>query len=217
MRIQRSINFSAFLSLAWLFVSFHEAPDFGPDGLTGLTPGQRQKLFQEEIVFPKRIGQTAAGKSFIEAALLFNQPAAEAWQLLARTQDQIQYLDHVEKITVISKTPIEDNLEFTTKMAMKTFVYRVIHKFDSKNLSICWSLDPSFANDLKELEGFWRLYPFDQEKTIARYGCSISPGFIVPKFILDALIRKDLRAALAAVKKYVDSGGRWKKGPPWPK
>jgi hypothetical protein len=101
--------------------------------------------------------------------------------------------------------------EFTTKILMKTLVFRVCHEFDEKNLSIRWTLDRTFKNDLRELEGFWRFYPFDQSKTIGRYGSWVKPNFPVPGFIYNVLARNDLRSALASVKKYIDSGGIWTK------
>jgi len=201
---------------AWLLLSTQKAPDFGPDGMAGLNPKEKQRLFKGEIIFPRSIAQTAGGKSLIEAVLLLHRPTEEVWQLLARTEDQVRYLDHIKKIAVLYKTPTEDKLEFTTKIAMKTFVYRVVHRFDEKNFSIWWTLDRSFQNDLEELEGFWRFYPLNQEKTIARYGSRVCPDFPVPKFIFNALTKSDLRSALASVKKYVDSGGVWRKDSPWP-
>ncbi len=187
-------------------------PDFGPDGLAGLNLEQRQKLFGGAIILPESITRTANGKTMIQAALFFERPPQDVWQLLVRTEDQIKYLDHVEKIEIIRKSPTEDTLEFTTKIMMKTLLFRICHEFDDKSLFIRWTLDPTFKNDLKELQGFWRLYPHERNKTIGRYGSRVTPGFPVPRFIFNALVKDDLRQALASVKKYVDSGGVWNKG-----
>ncbi|MDH7512011.1 MAG: SRPBCC family protein [Clostridiales bacterium] len=197
--------------LSSLVAFSQEIPDFGPDGMAGLGFDQRQKLVRGEIIHPKSLAQTTDGKTMIEAALLFEKPPEEVWQLLVRTENQVKFLDQVKKVTIIRKEASGDTLEFTTKILTETLVFRVNHEFDEKNLFIRWALDKSFKNDLRELEGFWRFYPLCQSKTIARYGSRVKPNFPVPGFIYDVLARNDLRTALASVKKYVDSGGVWSK------
>lgn len=111
-----------------------EMPDFGPDGLAGLTLEQKQKLAQGEIILPESVVKTPGGKTLIEAALVFNKPPEEVWRLLSKTEDQVKYLDEVKKVTVIFKSSTGDNLEFTIKLLTKIFVYRQVHQFDEKNL-----------------------------------------------------------------------------------
>jgi hypothetical protein len=74
-------------------------------------------------------------------------------------------------------------------------------------LNFFWSLDPRFNNDLVELRGFWRFYPYDQGKTLARYGCIISSKNI-PTFIENMFKKGIIARSLVSMKKYVDSGGK---------
>jgi len=188
-----------------------EKPEFGAGGLDGLSEVKIRRLSQGEIVLPKSLTRTAEGKTLIEAALVFDRPPEEVWRLLSRTEDQGRYLSEVQKVAVISKTPAEDLLEFTTKVLVKTLVYRLRHHFHAEELYFSWELDPSFPSEVSELSGFWRLYPFEGGKTLARYGNRVAVSFGVPRYIQDALAKNRLPAALKSVKRYVDSGGTWDK------
>ena len=201
-----------FLSvLSMLFLSaalgFQGIPDFGPEGLAGLSKVKIWRLSRGEIVLPESIVQAPDGRMLIEAALVFDRPLEEVWRLLSRTEDQSKYLAEVKKIVIISKSPVEDRLEFTTKVLTKTFVYRQFHFFAPQNFYFRWELDSSFPSEIKELSGFWRLYPFAEGKTLGRYGTRVLVGFGIPRSIQDSLAKNRLPAALRSVKRYIDSGG----------
>ncbi len=190
-----------------------EMPDFGPLGLSGLTGEQRKELDRGEIVLPKSAVETSGDKTLIEAALVLAVPPDEAYLLLSRGEDQVKYLAEVKSVIVISKTPEEEHLEFTTKVMTKTIVYRQITRFEPGHLYIHWRLDDTFRTDLKELNGYWRFYPYAGGKTLARYGSLVLPRFPVPGFIRAALAKSRLRSALEDVKKYVESRGTHERRP----
>ena len=185
-------------------------PDFGPDGLAGLKPGQVQELASGGIILPEGLIKSSSGTSLIEAALLFDQPPAEVWRLLSETEVQDRYLPEIKALRVIWKKEAAICLEFTVRVMGKTVVYRAIHEFYAASLYFRWFLDPDFRSDLKELTGFWRFYPFGEGRTLARYGSVVKPRFPVPGFIRAALAKGHVRSALESVKKYVDSGGVWR-------
>jgi hypothetical protein len=186
-------------------------PDFGPDGLAGLSQVKIWRLNRGEIILPESLAQTADGRTLIEAALVFDRPREDVWRLLSRTEDQVKYLGEVKKVTVLSKSPTDDWLEFTTKVLIKTFVYRQRHHFEAEDFYFWWELDPSFPSEIKELSGFWRFYPFGQGRTLGRYGTRVLVGLGIPKSIQTSLTKNQLPDALRSVKRYVDSGGIWEK------
>lgn len=176
--------------------------------MADLSSAERHRLSRDEIVILKRERKVGKEAVMIEAAVLFRQSIGKVWALLSRTEDQIKYLREIKKILVLSKTPQEDKLEFTAQILMKRIVFRVCHRFDEKNHFLSWSLDKSHSSDLKEFSGFWCLYPFGESQTLARYGSQVIPRFPVPGFLLASLLKQDVRAALAATKKYIDEGGK---------
>jgi hypothetical protein len=186
-------------------------PDFGPNGTAGLTGGQKQRLAQGEIILPQGLIKTAEGKTIIEAALVFDATPEAVWRLLSKTELQDKYLKEVKSIKVIRQSPEENCLEFTVRVMTKTIVYRQIHYFQPEHLYFHWTLDPTFRGDLKELTGFWRFYPYSKDGTLARYGSRVKPRFPIPDFILNALVKSDVRSALESVRRYVNSAGTWEK------
>jgi uncharacterized protein YndB with AHSA1/START domain len=208
-------NAAPFLALLFSAIAasaaVQERPDFGPRGLSGLTGEQREKLDRGEIILPKGAVETSGEKTLIEAALIFAVPPAEVYRLLSRGEDQAKYLAEVKSVVVLAKTPGEEHLEFTTKVMTKTVVYRQITRFEPDRFYIHWSLDEALRIDLKELNGYWRFYPYAEGKTLARYGSRVLPRFPVPGFIRSYLAKSRLRSALEDAKRYVESGGTWEK------
>jgi hypothetical protein len=188
-----------------------EKPDFGPDGLAGLSDVQIWRLSRGEVILPKSINKTPGGQTLIEAALVFDRPPEEVWDLLSKTEDQHRYIKEVKKVDVVSKESAQDLVEMTVRILGKTIVYRQAHHYDEEDLYFCWELDPSFQSEVKELNGFWRLYPFTGERTLGRYGSRVQMRFGVPSFIQNALAKNNLPSALRSIKRYIDSGWRQEK------
>ncbi len=185
------------------------APDFGTDGLGGLTEKQKATLAVGNIVFYTADVKGKNKSSLIQAAIVFDKTPEQVWSLLFRTQDQIKYLKEIEKINIISKAQAKDNLEFHLSVAWLDYVYRVIHRFDPINRYFHWGLDPTFKNDLKDLRGYWKLYPYGNGKTLARYGSNVSIKK-VPSFVENMFKKNGVKKSLQAVKKYINSNGTWR-------
>lgn len=184
-------------------------PEFGAGGLSGLTAEQKKQLEEGKIVFAT-VGSVAKSESeLIYAAIVFNQPLEETWQLISRTEDQIKYLSNIDDLKIIRKGGSSDNIQFTVSAGPFSKTYRVIHRFSPEKKGFEWGLDPSFDNDLQKLTGFWRFYSFGERKTLARYGSNVAIRG-VPTWVESLFKKKGIAQALEQVKKYVDSGGTWR-------
>jgi hypothetical protein len=187
-----------------------EARDFGPGGTKGLSTEQEEDLAEGKIVFSTTDTKREGKNTLVEAALVFDKPPAYVWELLYRTEDQINFLEEVEELEIIKKEELEDNLEFKLEILFLTFVYRVIHHFDEDAYHIYWGLDPSFENDLLDLRGFWKLHPYGEGRTLARYGSHVSVKN-APRWIEALFKKRGVEKSLVAVRKYVNSGGTYRK------
>jgi len=203
------------ISLGLMLVCLMAAPlfamspsDFGADGLKGLTGQEKNQLAAGEVVFFTSDSGDEVKHALIQAVVVFDQPPEKVWDLLYHTEDQIKYLEEIKDIQVINKDKSQDNIEFHLKILWMDILYRVIHQFDQADLFFHWGLDPSFKNDLDDLEGYWQLYPYGNGKTLARYGSQVSIRN-VPSFIENMFKKNGVRKSLLAVKQYVDSGGTW--------
>jgi ribosome-associated toxin RatA of RatAB toxin-antitoxin module len=195
----------------FLMVGFAQATvhDFGNDGLKGLTDKQIKEITDNKVVVttsePTVDETTGARTSLITAVMIFNKPPEQVFDLLYRSEDQIKFLPEIKDVKVISKTEKDNNIEFKTRAAVFTFVYRVIHKFDKNNLYMDWVMDKNFKNDLQDLRGFWKFYPYPGGKTLARYGSNVSVKG-VPEWVENIFKATGVKDALKNVKKYIDTG-----------
>lgn len=190
-------------------LNFAATPDFGLDVLKDLDIQQTKQLVNGGIVFTITNLATQEHSGLIEAAVIFNQAPEQTWNLLYRTEDHIKYLKELEEVKVIARSSLHDTIEFIVRFAFLTFTYRANLTFDKAGLNFFFGrLDPSFNNDLIDLRGFWRFYPYGEGKTLARYGCAVSLKNI-PTFIEDMVNKSVIARSLVNIKKYVDSGGEY--------
>lgn len=205
--ILRIIALTLILILLKVIPILAQNHEFGKYGLKGLTAEQREDLEKGKVVF-YATGSQKGKASLIEATIVFNKTPQESWDLLSRTEDQVKYLD---ECIDVRKCPERDGKEVhTIKALFLTFRYGVLFQFQPEDLYFHWSLDPDYDNDLNGLEGFWRLYPYGEGKTLARYGSDISVKY-VPGWIESIFKKRGVKKALLSVKKYVDSGGEYRK------
>lgn len=178
----------------------------------GLTKEQIQKIKSGEIVIlDKDQSRGEEAKRFIQSAMIFNQPIDKVWALFRQTQNQERYLPRLYESSLVEDHSNWNLNDFFVKFAFVNIRYRVRHNFEPENYYFYWALDPSYKNDLKHLEGYWRLYKLDENHTLARYGTIVIISELIPKSLMEEMTRKDLPESLQAVKKYIDSGGSYTK------
>lgn len=179
-------------------------PDFGLDGMKGITAEQQKMLADGNIVFSTT--DKSKENALIEATIVFNQPIDETWNLLTKVEIQDRYLEEIKKIRFTSKNPVK--IEFGLKILFMSIWYQCQYQFDRPGYYFDWHLDPAYKNDINQLKGFWKLYPYGKNKTLARYGSNVVVKG-VPDFVQGAFKKSGVEKALKATKKFVDSGGTW--------
>ena len=205
--IVRKISLALILILLKVISVLAQNHEFGKDGLKGLTAEQLKELKKGNVVF-YATGSQIETASRVKATIIFNKTPQESWDLLSKTEDQVKYLDECIDVRKISE--IDGREVHTIKVFLLTFRYGVRFEFHPEDLKFKWELDPSFDNDLNQLEGYWKLYPYGEGKTLARYGSNISVKY-VPGWIESIFKKRGVKKALLSVKKYIDSGGEYRK------
>ncbi len=189
------------------------SPPLPKEALAGLSVTDTADLEAGKIVVLKQdSGEGRSKKSLIKASLIFDRPIDEVWRLIKCTECQKQYLPDLRESKLVKSSSDDNITEFLLKITVFNIRYRVYHKFQNDIYRAQWHLDPGYNNDLKELYGYWQFYRLDDNRTLARYGSKVDVGVMIPGFIEDYLTRKDLPKALDAVKKWVDSDGKYRKG-----
>ena len=183
-----------------------------PEAWKGLTPAQIAQIKKGQIVL---LDQDTSGGSnqsrFIRAAILFNQPIEKVWPLFRKTENQARYLPDLDSNTLVRRDAKGDLVDFHVVMAGIHIDYRIHHVYDDANCKLTWSLDPTFDNDMKRVDGYWFLYKNDATHTLARYGTQVQVASFIPDFIMKRLTKSNLPVNLEAVKKYIESGGTYTK------
>jgi hypothetical protein len=194
--------------LACLLISAAPAPP--PEALTGLTAAEREKLLAGEIVMPAGGGAVENDKGkLIRAALVFDQPIEKAWAILSHPENEDLYLDECSRADLIERKGNRDLVEFEVSVTLFTIVYRIVHHYQPEKFKFYWNLDPEFDNDLNYVYGEWQLYRFGN-RTIARYATRVDVSSVIPDFIQAKLAGKDIPISLAAVRSWINSGGKAK-------
>lgn len=185
---------------------------FGSTGILGLSTAQLVSLSKGDIVFLSPEKNKAGSKSALtEAAIVFSSSPEEAWKLISKTEDQAVYIDGCIEVKVLFKSPSKANEVHKVGNKLLSFTYGVIQNYLPESKCIYWTLDPGYLeNDLNDLTGYWQLYPYGDDKTLARYGSYISFKSI-PQFIENRYLKSSIKDALDSVKKYVDSYGTYRK------
>ena len=180
-----------------------------PDAWKGLSAEQVKKVMAGEVVLLNE--DTSKGeedqKRFIYAAMIFDQPIEQVWKLHIDVDKQYRYLPDLVASPLVDK----ERCDFHVKIMMINIYYRVKYNFDKENYKFSWSLDPSYDNDMKRVDGFWELYKIDDKRTLGRYGTNIEVTSLIPEFIMDKLTRSNLPTTMDGCYKYIQSGGKWTK------
>ncbi len=193
-----------FFIVAFSSLASAAEPDFGVDGMKGISIEEQKMLADGKIVFSTT--DKSKENALIESAIVFNQPIEETWNLLSKVEIQDRYLQEIKKIKLTSKNPVK--VEFGLKILFMSIWYQCQYQFNKPDYYFDWHLDPTYKNEINQLKGFWKLYPYGNNKTLARYGSNVVVKG-VPDFVQGAFKKSGVEKALHATKKFVDSGGTW--------
>lgn len=180
--------------------------------LAGLDPKLRTTLEKERLVVLGEPG--AAGGSFagyVRAYVLFRQPKRRTFELLAEPSRQLQFLPRLTLAKAVERPQHGEVTRFRLEVMFTTTDFQVRHWFYPEASRLEWLLDPAFDNDIRAQEGFWQLYQVDAATTVAEYGSRVETGLPVPASLQDYFARRDIPLALAATRRFVDSGGTWRR------
>lgn len=195
-----------------LYAQTAELLDFGPDGLYGLSEDELQKLDSGDIIFIDSLSKSEAQKAvLIQSVVLFSNTLERTWQLIAATENQPEYLSSLNSVEVLSKSPRQAVEIFTAKILLIKILFGVVQNYDAENKWLHWYLYAEYPeNDLDSLAGYWQLYPYDKNRTLARYGTHVALKN-VPDFIENMFRKGGAKRAMISVKRYVDSDGQYRK------
>ncbi len=184
-------------------VSAPDSPFFSPQ------PALLARLENEHFVILDAAAVQGVDRVKVaEALVLFEQPLATVLQLLESTSRQTEYRPELQSLRIVKATEQSNLAEYKIRVMLITLRYRARTSWDSEQGRIWWSLDPSFSNEIKTLDGLWELRALDERRTLGHMSIRIDLGPALPAALQDYATRKKLPEAMEQVRRWVDSSGR---------
>lgn len=184
-------------------VSAPGSPFFAPQ------PALLARVENEHVVTLDAAGVQGADRVKVaEALVLFEQPLATVLQLLASTSRQTEYRPELRSLHIVKATEQSNLADYELRFMLITLRYRVLTSWNVEQGRIWWSLDPSFPNQMKTLDGLWELRALDERRTLGHMSTRIDLGPALPAALQDYATRKKLPESIDQVRRWVDSNGR---------
>jgi len=171
-------------------------------------PALLARVEDEHVVILDAAAQGADRVKVAEALVLFEQPVATVLRLLTATSRQTEYRPELQSLNIVKATDQSNLAEYTLRVMLVTLRYRVQTSWDPEQGRIWWSLDPSFPNQMKALDGLWELRALDERRTLGHMSIRIDLGPALPAALQDYATRKKLPESMDQVRRWVDSNGR---------
>ena len=171
-------------------------------------PVRMAELEREHVLIDENSSGDDRGAA--TALVLFERPRAEVLRMLASTPRQKEYRPELTRLEVVEATDKGDVVEYRVRFMLTTLQYRARHGWDYESGRVWWSLDPAYDNDMQVLDGLWELRALDERRTLGRFTTRIDLGPALPDFLQEYATRKQLPESMEQVRRWVDSGGRWR-------
>lgn len=152
----------------------------------------------------------AAGRGW--GAIVIERPRHEVWAALSRWDDRPAYIPRLERIEVLASEPGRARVRQVADAGITTVVTTCWFELDEPSGRIGWTLDATAPdNTPAEVEGDYRMLELEAGRTLLVYRAYVDTGMRVPRAVQAFLQRRAIPDLLRAVKRRVESGGRWRK------
>jgi hypothetical protein len=186
-----------------------------PDALGRFSPEQRAKLLAGEPIYEYVIndGDSGSPSGFGKASVLIQAPADRCFQTFCDFDRHPLFFPHITlSRTVVGQGTNDLILYREMSFPLKTVKFYIHYKVDPAAGRVDFELDKSRPADIRDSGGFFHFIPVDANTTLFDYGLTkAEPGMPVPGFVSRYLTSQDLPRVVSNYKKWLESGGSWKK------
>jgi hypothetical protein len=170
-----------------------------------------QRLFEEKLIVMQEVRESNsdAGR-IITALVIFEKPREDVYDLLSQTTRAIEFRPSVTKMATVGQNEYGPIDEHQLSILFRTYVYRLEYRLEPENHRFSWTLDQSFDNDLRQVDGWWDLYAMEDGRTLGRSGTIVDVGPAVPGFLQDWITRKNIPGTMKHVRGWVESDGEYR-------
>jgi carbon monoxide dehydrogenase subunit G len=145
-------------------------------------------------------------------AIVVERAPTEVWATLSRFEDKPEYMPRLKSLSILEQTPERMRVQMVVDASVMTARYTLVFRIDEPARCISWTLDHSAqGNSIADTEGEYRLYELAPTRTLVTYKSHVDTGRAVPRFIQNYMARHSIPDLLNAIKRRVESGGRWRR------
>jgi hypothetical protein len=182
--------------------------------LDRFTPEQKEKLLAGEAIYESVIEETPEGKDRAHGrtVVIVNKPIKECFLIFCEFDKQYLYYPRMTMSKVLKQKDNTVLIYYELDYVITTVRYTQILTIDPDRHQVSFTIDPTGMNDVKATDGFYRFDKIDENRSLFTYEVTkMDAGVKIPDFIREFISSKDLPGIAISLKKWIESGGKWKK------
>jgi hypothetical protein len=183
------------------------APPPAEPYLRAISPDLLPRLARERFLM---LPSDAVAPDLVQGLVVFSQPYALVWRLLAQTERQREYRSELAELTNVEHFANGVVDRHRIRVLFVGLTYHLRYQLDPSAWHIEWSLAPNYENGMQQISGSWDLFDLGGDRTLGRLGSTVHVGAALPRSLQDAITRKNLPETLDNIRRWVDSGGTWR-------
>ena len=183
------------------------APPPAEPYLRAISPDLLPRLARERFLM---LPSDAVAPDLVQGLVVFSQPYALVWRLLAQTERQREYRSELAELTNVEHFANGVVDRHRIRVLFVGLTYHLRYQLDPSAWHIEWSLAPNYENGMQQISGSWDLFDLGGDRTLGRLGSTVRVGSALPRSFQDAVTRKNLPETLDSIRRWVDSGGTWR-------
>jgi carbon monoxide dehydrogenase subunit G len=168
-------------------------------------PDTRHRLAAGEVVIRTALNADAS-MGQIDAAVAIHAAPTTIWNVLRDCERAATFIPGLKRCHRV-QTAADDSWEIIEHDVKYSWLMPTIHSIFRAEYQPPRRIDfRSIGGDLRDERGSWQLEPTpDPSETVVEYQVYIDPGFWIPQALIRHSLRKDLPAALMALRLRVES------------
>ena len=181
---------------------------------TGLTEAEVAAALAGEAPVRAESFVSASGKAAGRGigAIVVERPLSEVWSALSRFDDKAEYVPRLNSSQVLEKSATSVRVKMEVNASVTTVHYTMRYTLDEAAGLVRWKLDDTARdNGIADADGEYHMLSLSPTRTLVVYRTYVDSGRSVPGFVQRFMVKRSLPELLHAVKKRIESGGKWKK------
>jgi uncharacterized membrane protein len=143
------------------------------------------------------------GTKYALAAIIIESPVKPVWNVVCDKEAAVAYMKNLKSAKVLEQGR-EDGLKFqVVEQEVKPSLFPVTYTYSLKHVMQPYSKINfrRVSGEMKEVEGSWRFLPLEGgTKMMLVYELQVTPGKLIPGFVMRSSLRKGLPEALTSVR-----------------